>query len=524
MEINETSSSINETNNKIDINEVNKFIDEFANLLNKDDISSKDTTDIDEVDKFINKSVRELNLLEVGIINDKNKETMKNLQEQINLSKVYKFIKKSTVILNSLNENDTNDEQKKNIKNLQKTINSLKSSEETKLMNKLYSNVTENKAINIYFDKFSKGDFNKLYNCDEFYEYFEEIEGILQKFNNKEKSESIKDIIQKSNNKNKYKIISNDMIYLSGFLGLGTSYSSKKINLIKTLFENFQLEEEYNKTINFLEKMSITEDNIFNITAKNFEQKYDECHQLENNLNYIYPKKVMLEINDNKDYKYYDFYYFKEKKIIKIDDIINEFNKNKKVKIKIYFVYQKEDIDYFIKSMEGVMAVFRNIILLKFCDKDKMREEHSKQIYYEYSKNYITTIQDYIKFLSHVGLKKISNNQVLNIFKEYKDTKYIETKIDDTKINSFQNPKTDNSEIKTEINGFQNPKTNDSEIKTEIYNLETGKTKIKIDNSNGPGTIIFAISLVIITGVIIYFSIKNNSNNNDKNKKDNDNY
>ena len=184
-------------------------------------------------------------------------------------------------------------------------------------------------------------------------------------------------------------------------------------------------------------------------------------------------------------------------------------------KIETYFVYDKKHITSFIESMEGVMAVFRNIIFLKFCDQKKMIEKYSADIYNEYCEGHIKTIQDYIKFLNDNHLNEISNDEVSEIFNKYKE----ERKILYEKEQEKQNKKEEKEEAakkkaakkKAEKEQKKKTKTNDSEIKTET------------DNLKDPGTIIFAISLVVITGVIIYFSFKNNSNNNDKDKKDNDN-
>ena len=152
---------------------------------------------------------------------------------------------------------------------------------------------------------------------------------------------------------------------------------------------------------------------------------------------------------------------------------------------------------------------------------DFLNEEFFKKIFgrkkpkIQSKSNIDICIEEIIKFLNDNHLNEISNDEVSEIFNKYKE----ERKILYEKEQEKQNKKEEKEEAakkkaakkKAEKEQKKKTKTNDSEIKTET------------DNLKDPGTIIFAISLVVITGVIIYFSFKNNSNNNDKDKKDNDN-
>ena len=389
--------------------------------------------------------------------------------------------------LNLLNKDDISDEYKIDIKNLQEQINLLKSSEIDKLMKKLYNNVEENDEVNDYFTKFKSKKFDDIYDVDKFYEYYENIKfGILNKF---------------KNTINLYTVISGDTMYPQGFLNLSKDRFTIEINLIKTLFIHFQLKEQ-NETENFLNGMMITGDSSLKITIKNIQDRLSfYTEYIKNNTSFIHPK-VALKV----DNEYHILDTEKIEEIVKCKDT---------EKIETYFVYDKKHITSFIESMEGVMAVFRNIIFLKFCDRKKMIEKYSADIYEEYCEGHIKTIQDYIKFLNDNHLNEISNDEVSEIFNKYKE----ERKILYEKEQEKQNKKEEKEEAakkkaakkKAEKEQKKKTKTNDSEIKTET------------DNLKDPGTIIFAISLVVITGVIIYFSFKNNSNNNDKDKKDNDN-
>ena len=386
-----------------------------------------------------------------------------------------------------MNKDDISDEYKIDIKNLQEQINLLKSSEIDKLMKKLYNNVEENDEVNDYFTKFKSKKFDDIYDVDKFYEYYENIKfGILNKF---------------KNTINLYTVISGDTMYPQGFLNLSKDRFTIEINLIKTLFIHFQLKEQ-NETENFLNGMMITGDSSLKITIKNIQDRLSfYTEYIKNNTSFIHPK-VALKV----DNEYHILDTEKIEEIVKCKDT---------EKIETYFVYDKKHITSFIESMEGVMAVFRNIIFLKFCDRKKMIEKYSADIYEEYCEGHIKTIQDYIKFLNDNHLNEISNDEVSEIFNKYKE----ERKILYEKEQEKQNKKEEKEEAakkkaakkKAEKEQKKKTKTNDSEIKTET------------DNLKDPGTIIFAISLVVITGVIIYFSFKNNSNNNDKDKKDNDN-
>ena len=405
-----------------------------------------------------------------------------NIEKEINSLKttdkseneVNEFINELTKKLNLLNKDDISDEQKKNIKNLQEQINLLKSSEIDKLMKKLYNNVEENNEVNDYFTKFKSNQFDKIYDVDKFYEYYENIKfGILNKFKN-----------------TLYTVISGDTMYPQGFLNLSKDRFTIEINLIKTLFIHFQLKEQ-NETENFLNGMMITGDSSLKITIKNIQDRLSfYTEYIKNNTSFIHPK-VALKV----DNEYHILDTKKIEEIVKCKDT---------EKIETYFVYDKKHITSFIESMEGVMAVFRNIIFLKFCDQKKMIEKYSADIYKEYCEGHIKTIQDYIKFLNDNHLNEISNDEVSEIFNKYKEKRKI-----------LYEKKQKEQKKKAEEEQNKKAKTDNSkEIKTD---------KTEIDDSKDPGTIIFAISLVVITGVIIYFSFKNNSNNNDKDKKDNDN-